>query len=100
MEIARYRRQRRLRLDVRGGSVVLTRIGRDRCPAIGEAADVTVLENQRSAFSSASHGDIHHRSGQVVGTNHLVGEQDPKCGIDRAQEAIAEIRLPARLRRA
>ena len=60
-------------------------------------ANVTVLENQRPAFSSASHGDIHHRSGQVVGTNHLVGEQHPKCGINGAQEAIAEIGLPARL---
>ena len=60
-------------------------------------ANLTVLENQRPAFSSASHGDIHHRSGQVVGANHLVGEQHSKCGIDRAQEAIAQIGLPAGL---
>jgi hypothetical protein len=55
------------------------------CPAASEMEDVTVLQNQRSVFSSSSHGDIHHRSGQVVGANHLVGEQHPKCGIDRAQ---------------
>jgi len=62
-----------------------------------EMADVTVLENQRSAFSSLSHGDIHPRSGQVVGTNHLVGEQHPKCRINRPQEAIAEIGFSTRL---
>ena len=62
-------------------------------------ADVMVLENQSSAFSSASRGDIHHRSGQVVGTNHLVGEQHPRCGIDRAQQAIAKIGFSARLHR-
>src|SRR5467141_687280 len=47
-------------------------------------ADVTVLQNGRSAFSSVSHGSIHHRSGQVVGANYPVGKQHPKCGIDRA----------------
>jgi hypothetical protein len=49
-------------------------------------ADITVLENQLLALASTSHRDIHHRSGQVVGANHLVGEQDPKYGVDRAQE--------------
>ena len=63
-------------------------------------ADVTVLENPSSAFSSTSRGDIHHRSGQVVGTNHLVGEQHPGCGIDCTQQAIAKIGFSARLHRA
>src|SRR2546422_8423071 len=90
MWIATRRQRRRVPLDARGGSIVLTRSER-------EAADVTVLENQRSALSRSLHGGIHHRSGQVVGSNHLVGEQHPKYGIDRAQEAIAEIGLPARL---
>ena len=60
-------------------------------------ADVTVLQDARSAFSRTSHRGIHHRSGHVVGTNDLVGEQRPEYGIDRAQEAIAQIGLSARL---
>jgi hypothetical protein len=34
---------------------------------------------------------------QVVGPNHLVGEQHAKCRVDRAQHAVTKIRLPARL---
>jgi len=55
----------------------LSPLGRNQA---SETADVTVLENQRSAFASASHGDIHHGSGRVVGRNHLVGKQHPNAG--------------------
>src|SRR5205809_7527064 len=79
-----------------GGVGHLSQLGRNQA---SEMADVTVLENQRSASSSASNGDIHHRSGQVVGANHLVGEQHPKCRIHRPQYPIAEIWLSTRLHR-
>jgi hypothetical protein len=36
--------------------------------------DVAVLENEPSTFPCFSHRDIHHGSGQVVGSNDLVGE--------------------------
>src|SRR4029077_8726361 len=60
-------------------------------------ANVTVLQNECSALSNAPHSSVLHRSGQIVGTNHLVGEQHAEYGIDRAKQAIAHIRLPARL---
>src|ERR1700730_18641475 len=59
--------------------------------------NVTVLQNECSALSNASHSSVLYRSGQIVGTNHLVGKQHEEYGIDRAQQAIAHIRLPARL---
>jgi hypothetical protein len=55
--------------------------------------DVAVLENVPSSISCSLHRDIHHGSGQVVGSNDLVGEQ-PKRRVDRAQQAIAEIWFP------
>jgi len=54
--------------------------------------DVTVLENQASPFTCFPDDDIHHRPGQVVRSNHLVGKQHPKRGVDPAQQAISEIR--------
>ena len=48
-------------------------------------ANLAVFQDLRSAFSESPHDDIHHRSSQVVGTNHLVGKQQPKCGIEGAQ---------------
>jgi hypothetical protein len=59
--------------------------------------DVTVVENQASALSCASDNDIDHGSGQVVGPNHLVRQQHPKRGVDRAHEPVAEIRFLPRL---
>ena len=43
--------------------------------------------------------DIDHGAGQIICANHLAGEHHAKRGIDRAQHAIAEIRLLARLDR-
>jgi hypothetical protein len=48
------------------------------------SSDVTVLENRTSALPRTAYGDIYHGPGQVVGPNHLVGEQQPKSGVDRA----------------
>ena len=59
----------------------------DQCP------DVTVLENLTFALRCFLERNIDHGPPQVVGPNHLVGEEQPKRGVDRAQEAIAEIRL-------
>src|SRR5260370_7245054 len=53
--------------------------------------DVTVLQNHLSTVGSSQHSGIHHRSGQVVGANYLVGEPPPKCWIEGAEQAIAEI---------
>ena len=36
--------------------------------------DIAVLENEPSTFPCLPHRDIHHGSGQVVGSNDLVGE--------------------------
>ena len=41
--------------------------------------DVTVFKNLASALTRATYGGIHHGARQVVGPNHLVGEQHPKC---------------------
>ena len=45
-------------------------------------SDVTVLENRASALCRFAYDDIHDGLGQVVGPNHLVGEQQPKHRID------------------
>jgi hypothetical protein len=67
--------------------------------ALNHGPDVTVLENQGSALSCSSDKDIDHGSGQVVGPNHLVREQHPKRGVDRAHKPVAEIRFLPRLHR-
>jgi hypothetical protein len=46
--------------------------------------DVTVLESPTSVLRFSPDGNIDHRLGQVVGPNHLVGGQHPKCRADQA----------------
>jgi hypothetical protein len=36
-------------------------------------------KNRASVLPRSPDGNIHHGPGQVVGPNHLVGEQHPKC---------------------
>jgi hypothetical protein len=62
-----------------------------------ESSDVTVLENRASALPRSGYDGIHHGPGQVVGSNHLIGEQQPKRRVDRSQQAVTEIRFLARL---
>src|SRR5258708_5454348 len=66
---------------------------------VDHRSDVTVLENRAFALLCSPDRNIHHRPGQVVGPNHLVGEERPKRGVDRAQEAVAEIWVLPRLHR-
>src|SRR6266446_5903648 len=56
-------------------------------------SDVTVLENRAFALLCSPDRNIHHRPGQVVSPNHLVGEERPKRGVDRAQKTVTEIRF-------
>jgi hypothetical protein len=64
---------------------------------LDHGADVPVLENEFPTLASSPEGNINHRSGQIVGPNHLVGERHPKERVDRAQQAVAEIRFLPRL---
>ena len=50
----------------------------DHCP------DVTVLENPAFAPLGFLDDNFHHGPRQVIGPNHLVGEEHPKRGVDRA----------------
>src|ERR1700722_6536190 len=59
----------------------------DHCP------DITILEDPAFALRCFLDDNVHHGTRQVVGLNHLVGEEQPKRGVDRAQETIVEIRL-------
>ena len=59
--------------------------------------DITVLEDRAPRLASPAHDNIDHRSGQVVGPNHLVREERPKHGVDRAHQPVAEIRFLPRL---
>src|SRR4029077_2504788 len=61
--------------------------------------DVTVLENRASVLPCSPHDNIHHGPRQVVGSNHLVGEERSQRRVDCAQEAVAEIRFLSRLHR-
>jgi hypothetical protein len=47
---------------------------------IDDGADVTILENESPTLAGSSEGNINHRSGQVVGPNHLVREQRRERG--------------------
>src|SRR5258707_12400578 len=67
---------------------------------LDHGSDVVVLENLASAVPCSPKGNIHHGPPQVVGPNHLVGEERPKRRVDRAQEAVAEIWFLPRLHRA
>jgi len=57
--------------------------------------DVPILEHR--AFPLGRDGNIDHGSGQVVGPNHLVRKQRPERRVDRAQEAVADIRFLPRI---
>src|SRR5580704_13664940 len=70
-----------------------------RLKRLDHGSDITVLENRASTLPRSAYDDIHHRPGQVVGPNHLVREERPKRGVDRSQQAVAEIRFVPRLHR-
>src|SRR5260370_15655567 len=61
--------------------------------------DVMVLQNKASRFLTNADDDIHHGPGQVVDPNDLIGEQHAKNRVDRAQQAVAQIRFFAWLQR-
>ena len=64
-----------------------------------DGSDVTILKNKASRLLPNADDDIHHCPGQVVGPNDLIGEQHPKNRVDRAQQAVAQIRFLAWLHR-
>src|SRR5258706_12854930 len=64
-----------------------------------DGSDVTVLKNNARPFLPNADDDIHHCPRQVVGLNDLVGEQHSKNRVDRAQQAVAQIRFLAWLHR-
>src|SRR5579862_1921299 len=66
---------------------------------LAQGSDVPVLEYRILRLSSTPDDHLHHCSGQIVGTNDLVGEQNPEHGVDAPQDAVAEIRLLPRLHR-
>ena len=66
---------------------------------LDHSPNIAILENYASALSSFSNGDIYHGATQIVRPNHLIREQYSKRGIDRAHEAIAEIRFLPKLHR-
>src|SRR5580700_4381204 len=68
-----------------------------RMERLDHRSDITVLENHAFALLRSPEGDIHHSLSQVVGPNDLVRKQRPKHGVDRAEQAVAEIRFFPRL---
>jgi hypothetical protein len=58
---------------------------------LGHGSDLTVLENWASVLPCSADGGIYHGPRKIVGANHLVGKQYPKRGVNRAQQAVAEI---------
>jgi hypothetical protein len=58
---------------------------------LDHGSDVSVFENRASVLPRSVDGGIYHGPRKIVGANHLVGKQYPKRGVDRAQEAVAEI---------
>ena len=60
---------------------------------LDHVSDVAVLENQSLRLASSPDGNIDHRSGQIVGPNHLAPEKYPKRGIEGAQQAVADVRF-------
>jgi predicted translin family RNA/ssDNA-binding protein len=58
---------------------------------LNQAARLLDQKDTEKANTAFVDGDIHHRAGQVVGPNHLIGEQYPKHRVDPAQQAIAEV---------
>src|ERR1700759_4285885 len=66
-------------------------------PMKRHGAEVAILENPAWSCSSSGGDNIHHCSGQVVSSDHLIGKQSPKYWIDSSHEAVAKIRLLSRL---
>src|SRR6266404_1221941 len=58
-----------------------------------DGSDVTILKNKASRFLPNADDDIHHCPGQIIGPDDLIGEQHTKSGVDRAQQAVAQIRF-------
>jgi hypothetical protein len=58
---------------------------------LDQGSDVTVLQDQIFAFACSLDDSIHHAASQIIGTDHLIGNQQPEHGIDCAQQAIAEV---------
>src|ERR1700758_132056 len=56
-------------------------------------ADVAILENLAWSCSCSGSNNIHHRSGQVVSSDHLIGKQSPKNWVDSSHQAVAKIGL-------
>src|SRR5260221_8644216 len=65
-------------------------LGLSRC-----CLDIAVLEYAALRPGCFLDDDIHHGPRKVVGPNHQVGKQYPKYWVERAQQAVAEIRLLA-----
>src|SRR5208282_1803260 len=55
-----------------------------RLKRLDHGSDVTVLENRAAGLPLFGYYGAHHGPGQVVGANHLVGEQHPKHRVDPA----------------
>ncbi len=64
-----------------------------RMKRLDHCSDLPILENDASSRRCSPDGDTDHGPGQVVGANYQAGEQHPKRGVDRAQQAVAEIRF-------
>jgi hypothetical protein len=54
-------------------------------------SNVSVFENRASVLPCSVDGGINRGPRKIVGANHLVGKQYPKRGVNRAQQAVAEI---------
>jgi len=64
---------------------------------LDHASDISVLEDDALTLLCLSEHNINHCPSQVIGPNHLVREQHPKNGIDRANQSVVEIWFLARL---
>ena len=64
---------------------------------LAHGSDVTVLQDRAFSMTSFLDDGFDHGPGQVVGSNHLVGEQHTKRWVDPAQQPVAEIRFLSRL---
>src|SRR5579863_3951349 len=62
-------------------------------------SDVAVFKYSVGAFHCFPNHNVHHGPRQVVGRNHLVGEQHPKYRVNSTEKPVAEIRLLPRLDR-
>jgi hypothetical protein len=60
-------------------------------PAHG--SDVAILKNQTFTVPGSQDSGIDHSTGEVVGSDYLIGEQRTKHRVDPAQESVAEIRF-------